>query len=440
MTKRVLILTLIFFFCAWPICSNRADSKVYVDIDSPAFRLIPIAICDFHPASGPVGHVASETTVSERVKKDLTLTGLFNILNKQSFLENPDAVSTTAVGKIRFADWLAVGADYLVKGRIFQKDREITVEAYLYDVARGELIFGKKYQAPAEKTKAVARAIASDIMLALINDAGDFNTEIAFVSKTGLRSDIYAVSYDGADVRKVTHHQSILMAPRWSPDGNGMAFTSFKRGRPEIYFLNLKNRAEKRLASFGGLNLCGSFSPDGRKLLMTLSKDGNEEIYALDVQTLQLQRLTRHSAIDVSPSWSPDGKQIVFVSNRGGSPQIYTMDADGNNVKRITYKGSYNSSPSWSPRGDRIIYEGLTADRYQIFSVDTEGNNPAQLTSDNANNESPFWSPSGRQIVYVSRKHSGSQILIMNANGTNPRLLYEQSNRLAMPAWSGRLR
>ena len=87
-------------------------------------------------------------------------------------------------------------------------------------------IFGKKYQAPAEKTKAVARAIASDIMLALINDAGDFNTEIAFVSKTGLRSDIYAVSYDGADVRKVTHHQSILMAPRWSPDGNGMAFTS----------------------------------------------------------------------------------------------------------------------------------------------------------------------------------------------------------------------
>jgi hypothetical protein len=30
----------------------------------------------------------------------------------------------------------------------------MTVEAYLYDVARGELIFGKKYQAPAEKTKA----------------------------------------------------------------------------------------------------------------------------------------------------------------------------------------------------------------------------------------------------------------------------------------------
>ncbi len=436
MKKLVLILFLILFFCTWPALSSRTGAKIYVDIDSPAFKMIPIAISDFHNASP----ASSAITVSDGVKNDLALTGIFNVLNRKSFLDNSASAASADVGKIRFSDWTAIGADYLLKGNVTQNGQELMAHSYLFDVARGEIIFNKTYRAPADKTKAVSRAIASDIMLALINDAGDFNTKIAFISKKGLRSDIYAVSYDGSEVKKVTNHQSIFIAPRWSPDGNWLAFTSFKRGRPEIYLLNVKTGAEKKVAAFEGLNLCGSFSPDGRKLLLTLSKDGNEEIYALSIDSLQLQRLTSNYAIDVSPSWSPDGRKIVFVSNRSGSPQIYTMDANGGHVKRITYKGSYNSSPSWSTRGDRIVYEGLTGNRYQIFSIDEEGNHPVQLTSDNANNESPSWSPSGRQIAYVSRKNSKSQIMIINTNGSNPRLLYEHNNKLTMPSWSGRFK
>ena len=441
MKKKFLVLIFTLFYCMLFTLSDNVAAKVYVDIDSPSFKLIPIAVCDFNIASiSAAKQVDSGGAISEGIKKDLSITGIFNILNKKSFLGDKDSVTAVAVEKIRFPDWTAIGADYLLKGNVIHNDREIIADAYLFDVARGEIIFNKKYRAAADKIKDISRAIASDIMFALINDKGDFNTKIAFVSKNGLKSDIYSVSYDGFEIKSVTNHQSILMAPRWSPDGNWLAFTSFKRGRPEIYLRNLKNGLEKRIASFEGLNLCGSFSPDGRKLLLTLSKDGNEEIYALEIDTLKLQRLTNNYAIDVSPSWSPDGKKIAFVSNRSGSPQIYTMDTYGNNVKRITYKGSYNSSPSWSPRGDRIVYEGLANDKYQIFSIDEEGNNTVQLTSDNANNESPSWSPSGRQIVYVSRKNSKSKILIMNSNGSNQRILYEQNNKLVMPSWSGRFK
>jgi len=419
--------------------NNPVNAKVYVDINSPSFKMIPIAICDFNNLStGSPKQTYSGSTLSEGIRKDLSLTGIFNVLNKRSFLDDKDSVTAE---KIRFSDWTAIGADYLMKGNVVHNDREIIADAHLFDVTRGEIIFIKKYRAAADKINAIARAITTDIMLALINDAGDFNTKIAFVSKKGLKSDIYAVSYDGSGIQNVTNHQSIVMTPRWSPDGNWLAFTSFKRGRPEIYLRNVKSGAEKRIASFEGLNLCGAFSPDSRKLLLTLSKDGNEEIYVMEIDTLTIRRMTNSYSIDVSPSWSPDGKKIVFVSNRSGSPQIYTMDTYGDNVKRITYTGSYNSSPSWSPRGDRIVYEGLASNgKYQIFSIDAEGNNPVQLTSDTANNESPSWSPSGRQIVYVSRKNSKSSIVIMNSNGTNPRLLYEQSNKLVMPAWSGRFK
>lgn len=416
---------------------NSAIAKVYVDIDSPAFKTIPIAICDFNIAAATQPSSAG-MTLADGIRNDLSLTGIFNVLNKKSFLEDRDSIAFVSADKIRFPDWTAIGADYLLKGRVMRNDLEIVADAYLFDVTRGEIIFQKKYRAASDKFKNVSRAIASDIMLALINDAGDFNTKIAFVSKKGLKSDILSISYDGTDVKNVTNHQSILMAPRWSPDGHLLAFTSFKRGRPEIYLRNLTKGTEQRIAAYEGLNLCGSFSPDGKKLLLTLSKDRNEEIYVLDINGLTLKRLTNNYAIDVSPAWSSDGKKIVFVSNRAGSPQVYTMDAEGNHVKRITYKGSYNSSPAWSPRGDRIVYEGLTNGKYQIFSIDEDGNNPVQLTSDAANNESPSWSPSGRQIVYVSRTPSKSRIVIMNANGSIPRMLYEQNNKLITPSWSGR--
>jgi TolB protein len=441
MKKLFLISFIVFVLFGFLVFNRNLQAKIYVDIDSPAFKLIPIAICDFsNTDTGSLKAADGDRNIPENVKKDLSLTGIFNILKKESFLDRPDSLAATEAETINFPNWSAIGADYLLRGTVSAKDNEIIVDIYLFDVVRGERIFHKKYRAGNNNLKAVSRAIASDIMLALINDEGDFNSMIAFISQKSSKSDIQIINYDGSELKRITNHQSIIMSPRWSPDGQLLAFTSFKDGRPAIYIRNLRSGLERKVASFDGLNLCGAFSPDGKKLLLTLSKDGNEEIYVMDTDTLKLRRLTNNYSIDVSPSWSPNGQKIIFVSNRSGSPQIYVMDEDGGNVKRVTYEGSYNTSPSWSPRGDRIVYEGLINKRYQIFSIDEEGNSPVQLTFDSANNESPSWSPSGRQIVYVSRGNSKHKLMIVNSNGSNPRVLYEQNNKLMMSAWSPRFK
>lgn len=441
MKKIYLISAFILFFCASPIFSNNAAAKVYIDIDSPTFQQFPIAICDFGNSAASAAISADiGITFADEIKKYLAMTGIFNILNKKSFLEEKNHGNTAATENIHFSDWATIGADYLLRGNIIQNNKEIIVECRLFDVTRGELLFNKRYNPKINELKALSRTIAADILFTLTGDEGEFNTKIAFVSKKGSKSDIYAISYDGSELKSITNHQTIVVAPRWSPDGNFLAFTSYKDGHPEVYIRNLKTGTEKKVASSEGLNLCGSFSPDGKKLLLTLSKEDNEELYALEIGTLRLKRLTNNYSIDVSPTWSPDGQRIAFVSNRAGSPQIYTMDADGDNVKRITYEGNYNTSPSWSPRGGRIAYEGLINGKYQIFSVDEEGNNLLQLTFNAANNESPSWSPSGRQIVYSSKTNSKSRICIINVNGLNTRVLEENGDNLVMPAWSPRFK
>lgn len=433
----ILLAVLIF---APLLVSSEVAAKVYIDVDSPNFQLFPIAVCDFDVTYENVTAKSKNLGIelADEVKKYLAMTGFFNTLNKKSFLDDKNAHSSSA--GIVFADWAMIGADYLVKGSIKQSEKEIINECRLFDVVKGDLLFNKKYTAAGNDLKALAKNIASDILFALTGDEGDFNTKIAFVVKKGIKADICTMNYDGSDLKVITNHHSIIVSPRWSPDGRFLAFTSFKSGDPQVYVRDLKSGSEKKIAYFEGLNLCGYWSPDGHKILLTLSKDGNEELYVLEIETQKLKRLTNNYSIDVSTAWSPDGKRIAFVSNRGGSPQIYTMDADGNNVKRITFEGNYNTSPSWSPRGGRIAYEGLINGKYQIFTIDEEGNNLLQLTFDTADNESPSWSPSGRQIVYSSRTNSQSRICIMNANGLNGRVLNASGSSLTMPMWSPRVK
>jgi len=435
------ITALIIYFCAPLILCSNAVAKVYIDIDSPSFQQFPIAISYFqNPSVNADKSAVSGIAMADDIKRYLSMTGIFNVLNKKSFLEDNNTGHVAATENIRYSDWAMIGADYLLRGNITQNDKEIIVEGRLYDVTRGELLFSKKYNSKLSEPKTIARMIASDILFALTGDEGEFNTRIAFISKKRSQADIYTINYDGSEIKNVTNHESIVVGPRWSPDGRYLAFTSYRDGTPEGYVRDLKNGTDKKVASFDGLNLCGSFSPDGSKLLLTLSKDGNEEIYVLEIDTMKLTRITHNYSIDVSPTWSPDGQKIAFVSNRSGSPQIFIMDADGNNTKRITFEGNYNTSPSWSPRGGRIAYEGLINSKFQIFSIDEEGNNLLQLTFDNAKNEYPSWSPSGRQIVYSSKINSKNKICIMNANGLNVRVLMESANSSLMPAWSPRFK
>ncbi len=414
-----------------------STAKVYIDIDAPGFQQFPVAVCDFqikNPQPGKPTNI--HAAIAAQIRSDLGLTGIFNALDKKSFLDGVEPGTET----IRFADWAAIGADFLLVGDITQGAKEITVESRLHDVTRGQLLFNKRYTGHAGDLQALARAIVSDILLTLTGDEGDFLTKIAFVIKKDSRADIYAVNYDASGLKNITTHQSIVTSPRWSPDGQYLAFTSYKEGRPEVYLRALTTGKERKVAFFKGLNLCGAFSPDSKKLLLTLSRDENEELYVLELASMTLARLTRNFAIDVSPTWSPDGKKIAFVSDRSGSPQVFVMDADGNNVKRITFEGNYNTSPSWSPRGGRIAYEGLINHKFHIFSVDEEGNNLIQLTFGDADNEYPSWSPSGRQIVFSSKQNLKYRISIMNSNGLNTRVLKESKDQLVMPAWSPRLK
>ncbi|MDD5170542.1 MAG: hypothetical protein PHN75_17125, partial [Syntrophales bacterium] len=349
-TARWFILSLLLFL--FGVQNADAAGKVYIDINSPAYQLFPVAVVDFQRLGGDPVREDLSASFSDTLGRYLEMTGYVRLIPRKAFLEDQKQFSYGR-GKVSFADWTVVGAEYLVKGGFSQTSRNLSAEFRLFDVVKGELLLEKRYTGRVENKTDLVRRMARDIILTLTGDGSVFDTKIAFVMKRGSLSDIYTINFDGSDLTKVTNYKSVTLSPRWSPDGQAIGYTSYQNGNPDVYLRRLKDYGTRKISAFRGLNLLGGWSPDGRKLLLTLSKDGNEEIYQMDLGSGQLKRLTHEFSIDVSPVWSPDGRRIAFVSNRSGSPQIFVMDNDGAQVKRLTFEGNYNTSPAWSPIGNR---------------------------------------------------------------------------------------
>lgn len=418
--------------------SEGLANRVYIDIDSPTFQRIPLAISEFQrhgqerlPTDETLGWFTGE------LSRLLNITGIFNLQGKRPSAE--DRIRPP-VDFSRFTEWRLLGAEYLITGRIQQIGPELSVELRLYDLVKGELLVGKRYSGSPEDRKIMVQRFASEVLANFTGDGSVYDSKIAFVTRRGKTSEIATINFDGTNLTKILEVPSILLAPKWSSNGKTMAFTSYQEDNPDLYFRSLVGAGTTRkIMSFRGINLPGSWSPDGKRLLLTLSIDGNEEIYSMNLDNLQLTRLTNHFAIDVSPSYSPTGQQIAFVSNRAGSPQIYVMNDDGSNVRRLTFEGNYNTSPSWSPKGGKIAYEGMTGGRFQIFTVDEDGFNPIQLTQE-GNNESPAWSPDGKYIAFTTKKDGRARIAIINASGTNLRILHDGPDNYLSPSWSPQLK
>ena len=111
----------------------RAD-RVYIDVTGATFRPYPLAI----PRVLSQGDAAAKVAdlVTARLRYDLDVSGVFQVLDPRSFLATPGEGLNAA--SIKFPAWADVGAEGLLKGRITVKDGMATYEAHLFDVAKAE--------------------------------------------------------------------------------------------------------------------------------------------------------------------------------------------------------------------------------------------------------------------------------------------------------------
>ncbi len=414
------ICSLLIALCTtlFALCYAVVEAKVYIDITSPAFKKLPIAIYDF---GGPSGK-----EISDIIKDDLEFTGLFAYIDRAVYIEG---ISQPFNPK----NWTPLGIEMVVKGTV-KEGKELTLTISLFDVFGGKEILMKEYKAGKELIRPLSHTVANDIYEALTGETGIFRSRIALVAEDSGVKDIYIMDWDGKRISKLGLKENIILSPHWSRDGTKLIYSAERNRQWGIYLLNFLNRTVKKVFSSKGTNIVGDLLPEENEFVFSSSKDGNIDLYIMSLKSDTVKKLTSSQNIDVSPAISPDSEYIAFVSDRGGSPQIYVMRRNGSDARRITFAGSYNTSPSWSPKGDKIVFSGRQ-EKNQIFTVNPDGTGLTQLTTQ-GNNEDPSFSPDGRFITFSSDRDGVKGIYTMRTNGESQKRITPKKMRAFYPRWS----
>jgi TolB protein len=113
---------------------------------------------------------------------------------------------------------------------------------------------------------------------------------------------IYISEKDGSSLRQLTDFESTGLISSWSPGGRRIVFSAGPIGGREIFTTHLFNGTTRQL-TFGGDNFDPSWSPDGNWIAFTSFRDGNLELYAIRPDGSLTVRLTETEASEGQPFW-----------------------------------------------------------------------------------------------------------------------------------------
>ena len=186
---------------------------------------------------------------------------------------------------------------------------------------------------------------------------------------------------DGAPVR-VTRHQADDLDPSFSADGSRIAFQSSRLGGG-IYVVPTLGGEERLIAARG---FSPRFSPDGNWIAYGMADQGSGQIYVAPAAGGPATVVAADFYRAQSPVWSPDGRSLLFWAQPhrataaevnadwyvaavpGGSP----APAGAREVLRPEGFQAFQGLPfpdAWEPTGNRILFHGKVGDSSNMWQV-----------------------------------------------------------------------
>src|SRR5215831_7096881 len=95
----------------------------------------------------------------------------------------------------------------------------------------------------------------------------------------------------------------------------------------DLWIANENGTGVLRLTDNQARDIYPRFSPDGNWIAFSSNRDGNYDVYVIPAAGGKPKQLTFHSANDTVAGWTPDGKRILFSSGRakGVFPSVATL-------------------------------------------------------------------------------------------------------------------
>lgn len=243
---------------------------------------------------------------------------------------------------------------------------------------------------------------------------GDFKQD-AFVTQ------IWLANTDIGKSIQLTRGERSSTAPRWSPDGQWLAFLSNRvEDKNQIFLINPSGGESRQLTKSETAINNFAWSEDGKTIAYTAAeptakplKDRKEyygdfdvvragythvHIWTLDVaeamkSPIAGKQRTKKTDFSVSSfSWSPDGSTIAFSATinpdliQGTTGDIYLLKLSDDSVKKIVDQPGPDTNPLFSPDGKQIVFSSVMGEKLyfannsRLAIVGIDGGKPTSIT------------------------------------------------------------
>ncbi|MEM7279322.1 MAG: amidohydrolase, partial [Pseudomonadota bacterium] len=231
-----------------------------------------------------------------------------------------------------------------------------------------------------------------------------------------LLGDLYTIPISGGNAQKLSSGHAWDMQPRYSPNGQQIAFTSDRAGGDNIWVMNSDGSDARAISSekFRLLNN-PSWSPDGRYLaarkhFTTARSLGTGEIWLYDLRGgngLQVVKRPgeRFQKELGEPMFSPDGKSIYYSQNiTSGDTFIYAQDSN--------------------------------TELFRIRRVELDSGEIEDIAGGPGGAARPAPSPDGQHLAYVKRVRAKSRLFVMDLNTGAERMLVDSLDQDMQETWA----
>ena len=216
------------------------------------------------------------------------------------------------------------------------------------------------------------------------------------------RSEIWLAPIDGSRQPWPITNAESSTSPRWSPDGQSLAFLSARHDsqtgalqRTQIWILPMTGGEPRKITDFKNGLSAFQWSPDGRQFVC-VSRTSPSDNFPAGKERSDVRDYT-------NPAYKLDGSG--FFDDR--KAHLWIADLSGKTRPLTSGEQSEEADPQWSPDGKRIAYvvtrAGASLMRNSaLYAIAPDGGTPEQLSSPEVNIHDLRWSHDGRFLAYIS--------------------------------------
>jgi tricorn protease len=214
------------------------------------------------------------------------------------------------------------------------------------------------------------------------------------VSKTQIvfnyGGNLWTVSRDGGDARRLTSGIGTERNPAFSPDGTWVAFTGEYDGNPDVFVVPAAGGVPRRLTYHPGEDEVAGWSADGKNVLFLSARSSSYHFHGKLFSIAVDGSFPSEYPLPVvaEAALSPDGAHLAYVPHgqwqrawkryRGGqTTPIWIADLKDSHIEKIPRQNSNDFNPMWV--GDVVYFLSDRNGAVSLFAYDTKSKQVSEV-------------------------------------------------------------